>query len=140
MFPSCSKALDSAAKSLPEPCCRVKASLLSWYQWVACFTPCLQTRCLPFSSYEQSLSLNLAKCVIKCRPVLIFKGSYFYQIFQYLWNYWRQIGQIFLVFEEFIKHERQKEWPHYVVIGILNIDMHIGQFNYSGVYNCISCG
>jgi len=56
---------------------------------------------------------------------------------KYLWNYCLHMGHTFLVFAEFMRHERQKEWPHSVVMGILKRDMQIGQFSYSGIYMCI---
>ena len=47
------------------------------------------------------------------------------------------MGHTFLVLAEFIRQDRQKECPHSVVMGILKMDMHMGQLSYYGMSNCI---
>jgi hypothetical protein len=47
------------------------------------------------------------------------------------------MGQAFRFLEELMRQERQKEWPHSVVMGILKKAMQMGQLSYSGVSRCI---
>lgn len=45
------------------------------------------------------------------------------------------MGQTFLVFAELMRQDRQKECPHWVVMGILKNDMHIGQLSSYGSWS-----
>ena len=59
-----------------------------------------------------------------------FSGELSLLILKYLWNSFLHIGQALRFLLELIRHERQNECPHSVVMGILNKDIQMGQLSY----------